>query len=63
MKEKINNIIKQLINDPMKIEIKLSKIVKLDNPPIKLPDHTPVKGKGIATNNDNKIIDLIFEFF
>lgn len=47
----------------MKIEIKLSKIVKLDNPPIKLPDHTPVKGKGIATNNDNKIIDLIFEFF
>ena len=32
------------------MEIKEFKIDKFVKPPIKLPDHTPVNGKGIATN-------------
>ena len=60
-KRLIKSIIKQHIKDPILIEMKVSKAERFENPPIKLPDHTPVRGKGSATKRQSKNIDLSFD--
>lgn len=52
----IISIIEQAIALPMLIAKKHCQIFKEVNPAMILPDHTPVIGKGIATNVDNKTI-------
>ncbi len=46
---------------PIKIERKDHLMFKLENPAIKLPDHTPVNGNGMATKPVNKRYFLKFD--
>ncbi len=51
------------IKEPMQIDKNDCQSFKLEKPAIKLPVHTPVKGRGIATKPPNKNIFLIEVFF
>ena len=50
----IKSIIEHDTIDPRAIEVQLSNILRLLSPAIKLPDHTPVRGRGIATKPNSK---------